>query len=130
MTTGRINQVTILTQRGYPRGHTPMKGGKYKAVTAKERCMIASSPARPQGHTRRRGCAQLIQLPPLRFPVGRPVRPRSGVSTRIKGSTIGFPGGDAREPPHAEADRWPRCPQRLVISLALPVIYRLRNVPS
>ena len=110
MTTGRINQVTILTFRPkLPR--TPVAQGEFvtggpafiaasSVLSAREglKHAIGGASTRPGEQSRELGCAgdrPPIQLPPLSSPPGCPphsVRPReaihSAISTRQKGDSI------------------------------------------
>lgn len=73
MTTGRINQVTIVTVAGEPRRH-PAEAGQSSSLTGGR----GPRPAVP-GAVLHRALAA-IRLPPLSFPRGRP--PHSGRAPR------------------------------------------------
>jgi len=79
MTTGRINQVTILNLGAEARGCGPREGGKYEGRSRQ------SDPSQPhRRRTWRRRCERLIQLPPLSSPRCGPQRNKIGDSTKNK----------------------------------------------
>ena len=78
MTTGRINQVTILSRA--PEGH-----GRPPAEQAAEQCTRRAALERPRLGSRSRGYDRFpstIQLPPLCSPRGGPQHNRSGARRR------------------------------------------------
>ncbi len=78
MTTGRINQVTILSRAPEGRGRPP-------AERAAEQCTRRAALERPRLGSRSRGCDRFpstIQLPPLCSPRGGPRHGRSGARRR------------------------------------------------
>jgi len=78
MTTGRINQVTILSRAPEGRGRPP-------AEQAAEQCTRRAALERPRLGSRSRGCNRFpstIQLPPLCSPRGGPRHGRSGARRR------------------------------------------------
>jgi len=83
MTTGRINQVTILSRA--PEGH-----GRPPAEQAAEQCTRRAALERPRLGSRSRGYDRFpstIQLPPLCSPRGGPQHNRSGARRRHRVST-------------------------------------------
>jgi len=76
MTTGRINQVTILSPGAEARRQTPPKGGElYQA--RRRRSDPSYRPIKYQEYPQTR---QLIQLPPLSSPKGGPQRAMTDVA--------------------------------------------------
>ena len=125
MTTGRINQVTILcpstkrTQANPPKGAGSTKQGDAEAI------QVAALKALK--HRQRK---QLIQLPPLSSPKGGPQRAMTNVST------TSFPLHTPLRrrkptPRHAlDAETQQSCPQGSGEYLAKPAIHRPQMVPN
>lgn len=101
MTTGRINQVTILNPAARSTQGRPPKGsGKYKAGRSR-----AASHCLLQRHQRHQSCKQLIQLPPLSSPRYSPKRYNTSVATRKERPICSSGGEDSQLPHHAHKER-------------------------
>jgi hypothetical protein len=79
MTTGRINQVTILYPDAGAKRHDPRRGGKYQE--GGYRSYPNHPPQKYPGHD---CCERPIQLPPLSSPRCGPQRGRTGVAANNK----------------------------------------------
>ena len=127
MTTGRINQVTILDLSAETPKHNPRKGVEFTKAGSR-----MSDPSHsPRLYTWHRRCEQPIQLPPLSFPRYGPQRGMTGVSASNKPVTY----APKEEKTHASsralgADTRQSCPQRSGEYLAEPAIHRPQMVPA
>ena len=120
MTTGRINQVTILTSAGAaaPRGARGGAGARPRGrvVAWRGRPGARHRPRQPRGATR----ARTIQLPPLSSPRGGPPQERVGRDglTRLRHASLGRRMPYAGHAPEG-GYRPGRAPESLLITLAI-----------
>ena len=126
MTTGRINQVTILDPDAEAPRHDSRRSGIYQAENRR------SDPNHlPRQYTWHRRCKQSIQLPPLSCPRCGPRRSSTDVSASSKPATY----APQMEKTHASsrtqgADTRRGCPQKSGEYLASPAIHRPQTMPA
>jgi len=125
MTTGRINQVTILSQRAEAPRQTPRRE---RVVPSKETPKRPKSPLNQGLQPGRRG--RPIQLPPLSSPKAGPQRTMTDVA--VANMSVAY--SPQEEKIHAlsrgrAAETWQNGPQRSGEYLAKPAIHRPQRVP-
>ena len=120
MTTGRINQVTILSGEAEARPATPR--GRVVHLMAIDAIASASQQLAPRGPKPPHRVLTTIQLPPLSFPQAGPLHKCSGVETASHSATCN----------PQEEDTGHRSRQKRISAWAYPriVLYKSSHRPS
>ena len=130
MTTGRINQVTILNPRKRA-GHLP-EGRRMRALPCRKGHERSRPAAAVKGARGTRDERRPIQLPPLSFPRDRPRREASGPRAANLRRMCPSSGGGLRKIKPFDGllstETYPQAPDLLIV--AKPTIHRREKVPA
>jgi hypothetical protein len=125
MTTGRINQVTILSQRAEALRQTPKKGA---SCTKQETLKRPRSP--PSQSTRQWECERPIQLPPLSSPKAGPQRAMVDVAVKNISATYSLQEEKTHASTRSKLRKLGRVvPKGLVNIWSKPAIHSPQMVP-